>query len=161
MYPGAGAADWLGHQSPGCWRVTGNTAFSSPVLKIVYSVPRFRPHPSRGHRNVLAAVFSSRMCPTCRGRSQRRSPSAGRWALSRALGPVRRPPARSAVASSSRSRHGSVAGSVSTRVLHGSCASAVTSQQLLAQPQKSLLASALRRYAQSELKMRLLRSAWH
>lgn len=44
---------------------------------------------------------------------------------------------------------------------HGSCASAVASQQLLARPQKSLLASAQRRSARSELTMRLLCSIWH
>ena len=76
MQPAAGDGDWLSRSSLGRWRMTGNTVFSSPFLKIVYSVPSCRPHPSLGHRNVSAAVFSSQLLPACSVgvRYQHRSP---------------------------------------------------------------------------------------
>lgn len=174
MCPGARDGDGLSLSSPGRCLITGNAVFSSLFLKIAHSVPSLGPHPSPGHRNVSAAASSSQvvaarsagcatsviqrpaprmgpaggLCSSWTG-GEGRSPGSQHGALTPwplLLPPVPLPDAR--------------AGSASPEIRSGSFVLAA-SQQLLAQPQKSLLAPSPCKCAQAVLKTGLVYSIRH
>lgn len=127
--------------------------FSLLFLKIVHSVPSQRSQPSLGHWDIPTAAFwAHHQHPSVQGNGRAvplvlpgslysKHHGLIRWPL---LPPVPLPD--------------SIAGSASPEVLYESFVSTITLQQSLAQPQKSLLAPSLCKYAQAVLKMWLVYS---
>lgn len=142
------------------------SVFRSVFKNSLFSSECCRPHPSPGHRNVSAAVFSSQLLPVF---------SAGIWyqrpspQLPGALDGAK----RSAPALESPDlqhcglfflQYPCLIHQLLLQVLRsftGVLLLPVTSQQLLAQPQKPLLAPASCKYVGSELKMQLVHRIRH